>query len=54
MEFDSRKKSRLDRVMHLKSFEMQEIRAIGWKKAEESRGFSILWMEIIEDERKGM
>ena len=46
MELDSRKKSRRDRMMHSKSLETQEI---GRKKAGESRGFPILWMEIIED-----
>ena len=47
MELDSRKKSRRDRMMRLKSFEMQEV--IGLKEAGESRGFPILWMGIIED-----
>ena len=49
MELDSRKKSRRDRMMCSKSFEMQDVREIGWKEAGESRGFSILWMGIIED-----
>ena len=49
MELDFRKKSRLDRMMRSKSFETQEMREIGWKVAGESRGFPILWMEIIED-----
>ena len=35
--------------MHSKSFDMQEVREIGRKEAGESRGFSILWMGIIED-----
>ena len=39
MELDSRKKSRWDRIMHSESFEMQEVREIGWKYAGESRGF---------------
>ena len=49
MELDSRKKSRRDRMMRSKSFETQEVREIGQKKAGESRGFLILWMGIIED-----
>ena len=49
MQLDSRKKSRWDRMMRSKSFEMQEVREIGWKEAGESRGFPILCMEIIED-----
>ena len=49
MELDSRKKSRRDRMMHSKSFHMQEVREIGRKEAEESRGFPILWVEIMED-----
>ena len=36
-------------MMHSKSFEMQEVREIGRMEAEESRGFPILWMKIIED-----
>ena len=48
MELDSRKKSRRDRMMRSKSFEMQEVREIGWKEAGESRGFPILWMGIID------
>ena len=49
MELDSRKKSRRDRMMRSKSFDMQKVREIGWKEAGESRGFPILWMEIMED-----
>ena len=49
MELDSRKKSRRDRMMRSKSFETHEVREIGPKEAEESRGFLILWMGIIED-----
>ena len=49
MELDSRKKSRLVRLMHSNSFDTQEVRAIGWKEAGESRGFPILCMGIIED-----
>ena len=49
MELDSRKKSRHDRIMHSKSFETQEVKETSWKKAGESRGFSILWMGITED-----
>ena len=49
MKLDSRKKSRRDRTMRSKSFETQEVRRIGRKEAGESRGFSILWMEILED-----
>ena len=49
MELDSRKKSRRDRMMRSKSFDMQEVIEIGRKKAGESRGFIILCMGIIED-----
>ena len=49
MELDSRKKSKRDRMMRSNSFDMQEVREIGRKEAGESRGFPILWMEIIED-----
>ena len=49
MELDSRKKSRVDRMMLLKSFDMEEVREIGQKEAGESRGFPILWMGIIGD-----
>ena len=49
MELDFRKKSRWDRMMCSKSFEMQEVRKIGRKEAEESRGFPILCMGIIEN-----
>ena len=49
MELDSQKKSRHDSMMRSKGFEMQEVREIGRKKAEESRGFPILGMEMIED-----
>ena len=36
-------------MMRSKSFETQEVREIGQKKAGESRSFPILWMGIIED-----
>ena len=49
MELDSRKKSRRDRVMRSNSFDTQEMREIGHKKAGQSRGFPILCMGIIED-----
>ena len=49
MESDSRKKSRWDRMMRSNSFDTQEVREIDRKEAGESRGFSILWMGIIED-----
>ena len=49
MELDSRKKSRQDRMMRSNSFDMQEVREIGRKKAGESRGFPILCIGIIED-----
>ena len=49
MELYFRKKSRRDRMMRSNSFEMQEVREIGWKGAGESRGFPILCMGIIED-----
>ena len=40
MELDSRKKSRLDRMMRSKSFETLEVREIGRKEAGKWRGFS--------------
>ena len=49
MELDFRMKSRRDRMMRSKSFDTQEVREIGRKEAEESRGFPMLWMGIIED-----
>ena len=49
MGLDSIKKSRRDSTIRSKSFDTQEVREIGRKEAGESRGFSILWMEIIED-----
>ena len=49
MKLDSRKKGRRDRMMRSESFETQDMREIGRKEAGESRGFPILWMEIIED-----
>ena len=49
MELDSRKKSRLDRMMHSNSFDTQKMKEIGRKKAGESRGFPILCMGIMED-----
>ena len=36
-------------MIHSNSFETQEGRKIGQKEAGESRGFTILWMGIIED-----
>ena len=39
-------------MMRSKSFEAQGLRKIGLKEAGESRGFPILWMEIIEDVKK--
>ena len=48
MEFVSKKKSRRDRMMRSKSFETQEVRKMGRKEAEESRGFPILRMRIID------
>ena len=49
MKLDSIKKRRRDIMMGSKSFEAQEVREIDRKEAEESRGFPILWMGIIED-----
>ena len=59
MELDSEKKSRRDRMMGSNSFETQEIREIGRKKAGEPRGFLILWTGTTKDVfqmdgRKGM
>ena len=39
MELDSRKKSRRDRMMRSKSFDMQEVREIARKEAGEARCF---------------
>ena len=49
MELDSRKKSRRDKMMRFKSFDMQEAREIGRKEAGESRGFPMLCMEMMEN-----
>ena len=49
MELDSRNKRRHNRMMHSNSFDTQEVREISWKEAEESRGFPILCMGIMED-----
>ena len=49
MELDSTKKKRRNSMMRSKSFDTQEVREIGRKEAGESRGFPILWMEIMED-----
>ena len=46
--FRFRKKRRRDRMMRSNSFETQEVREIGRKEAEESRGFPILSMGIID------
>ena len=35
--------------MRSNSFETQEVREIGRKEAGESRGFPILWIQVIED-----
>ena len=49
MEFDSRKKSTQDSMMHPNSFNMQEVREIGRKEAGELGDFPILRMGIMED-----
>ena len=43
------KKSRRDRMIRSKSFDTQQVREINRKEAEDSRGFPILWIRIIED-----
>ena len=48
MELNSIKKSKRDSMIRSKSFDMQEVREIGWKEAGESRGFPILWVGIME------
>ena len=48
MELDYRKKSIRDNMLHSNIFKMQKVIKIGQKEADESRGFPILWMEIIE------
>ena len=47
MELDSTKKSKRDSMMRSNTFDTQEVREIGRKKARESRGFPILWMGTI-------
>ena len=49
MELDFRKKSKRNRTIRSKSFETQEMRNIGQKKAGESRGFPFFWVGIIEN-----
>ena len=49
MELNSRKKSRRDSMMRSNSFDTKKVRELDRKEAGESRGFSILWMGIIED-----
>ena len=49
MKVDTRKKSQCNRMMHSKSFDMQEVREIGRSEEGESRGFPILWMGITEE-----
>ena len=36
-------------MMPSKIFDVQEVRGIGLKEAGDSRGFPILWMEIMEN-----
>ena len=48
MKLDSRKKGRRDSTMRSESFDTQDMREVGRKEAGESRGFPILWMEIID------
>ena len=49
MELDSRRKSKRDKMMRSNSFKTQEVGVIGRTEAGKSKGFSILWMKIIED-----
>ena len=49
MELDYRKRSTRNRMMRSNSFDTQEVREIGRKKAGESRGFPILCVGIIQD-----
>ena len=49
MKLGSKKKKSRDRMIHPKSSNTQEVRAIGRKKAGESRNFPILRMGIIKD-----
>ena len=51
MELDSRKKSIHDRMIRSNSFDTQEVREIGRKKAGESRGIPIWWMSSRWKER---
>ena len=43
-------KSRRDRRILPNSFQKQEVKNIGRKRADEPRDFSILWMEIISED----
>ena len=52
MELDFSKNSRRDRMMLLKSFEINEVREIGQKEAGEFRSLPILWMKIMKNKRK--
>ena len=49
MKLDFTKKSSRNSMMRSNSFDTQEVREIGRKKAGESRGPPILCMGIIED-----
>ena len=49
MKLESGKNSKRDRMMRLKCFETQEMKEIDRKKAGWSKGFSILWVGIIEN-----
>ena len=57
MELNCRKKSRQDRMMHSKSFGMQEVRAISQKEAEKLRPSHLMDgnnKRCLPHERKGM
>ena len=49
MPLDSRKKSRQNKMVCSKSFEMKELREIGQKKADQLRNFLMLWIGIIDE-----
>ena len=49
MKLEFRKKSGRDRIINLKSFEMQKVKEMGWKKPMELRGFPILWVRILQE-----
>ena len=54
MELDNRKKSRQDGMMRSKSFDMQQVRKIGWKQERLSHLMDGNNGRSLPDGRKGM